>query len=106
MTATTTSATVEHDDYPGRLLMEARAEIERLRAPPTKAEVEAASAAYQAHFERFVICCRSASGNMPESVVDEETGETVFGPALGAREWNYLQGTRAALEAAAKVRKK
>ena len=31
MTATSTSGTVEHDDYPGRLLMEARAEIERLR---------------------------------------------------------------------------
>ena len=95
MTATTTSGTVEHDDYPGRLLMEARAEIERLRrerdasnrlalrlqgeierlrAPPTEAEVEAAATVMKRYY---------------------------LGPY---KNWHYLRVARAVLEAAAKVR--
>ena len=101
MTATTTSGTVEHDDYPGRLLMEARAEIERLRhdierhiviaseymtelrAPPTEAEVEAAADA--------MVICMFAPHELP----------------IEGELWDkYLSTARAALEAAAKVREK
>lgn len=72
----------------------------------SEAEVEAADEAYSAYFERFVIYSQGFGiSNRPESVVDEATGETVFGPAAGAREWNQRQATRAALGAAAKVRK-
>lgn len=69
----------------------------------TDEQVERGSRAYQEHFERYVIFIHGhGAANVPSSVVDEQTGETVYGPTTGweARDWNYKQATKAALIAA------
>lgn len=63
----------------------------------------AAWQAWRDYCERFILCGVTQAGNDPWQVVDGETGETVYGPATDAMQWNGIQGMKAAIGAALKT---